>query len=131
MTISINVSGEKNLKRLIDDVGDLDIDPHQLVDKYKPVARSKAPVAQDSLGGGTRDAIITVKPNNNQGILRLYQPQKRYPERPYHLYMHGLGKYNTITQIKGGKGNFMNEVAKLIAKDIDTQIEQKINKLTK
>lgn len=129
MVINVSVSGEKNLKKTIENIGDLEINPHELVEKYKPIAKNKAPVADDRLGGGTRDAIITVKPKEKQGILRLYQPQKRFPKVPYHLYMHGLGAYNTIDKIKNGKGNFMNEVGKMIVKDIKNQIRNKTNNL--
>lgn len=111
--ITVNAEG---LERLRINLKKKHFSPNQVVKHFVPIAKSMAPEAQDSLGGGTKEAIGGIYSGDDKfAILRLSQPRFRSPLREYHLWMNGIGKYDTSKYIKNNKGKFMFRVAEDMA----------------
>jgi len=78
--------------------------------------------------GAMERGLQTITTNPMSGKLRLNQPNNKVSgtTKPYHLWMHGLGKYNTAHAIYRGDPHFMfttrdymeKEALKLIKKRI-------------
>lgn len=83
----------------------------EIVKKGYKHAYENAPRAKDNLGGGTKQAIRYVI-QDRVSKLKLIQPTKRPAGkggyRPYHLWMHRIGKYPQIANyIYTGDPQFM------------------------
>ncbi len=63
------------------------------------------------LSGALRKAI-TLKVGKDHFAITSAQPKNPLSfNRPYHLWMHGIGRYNTMHKIKSGTPNYMNATA--------------------
>lgn len=95
--------------------------PERVVEEYLPRARADAP----KFSGATRKALQKID-YKKSSKLRLNQPvQKRIDgPRDYHLWMHGIGKYNIGPHIRSGNPHFMfkaaDEMEKMVGDDIAT-----------
>lgn len=122
ISITVDTAG---LNNLIVQARDKHFSPNSTVRKYVPVAKAMAPEAQDSLGGGTKAAIGGIYSGDDKfAILRLSQPRFRSPLREYHLWMHGVGKYDISKYIKQNKGKFMFRVADEMAEYVSRTAKQ-------
>lgn len=111
MAIRLTVDSS-GIDKLISQTKNKHFSPNEAVRKYVPIAKARAPEAQDSRGGGTKEAIGGIYSGDDKfAILRLSQPRFRSPLREYHLWMHGIGKYDISKYIKQNKGKFMFRVA--------------------
>lgn len=85
--------------------------------KIAPDARKNG----DPMGGGTKQALfkqeLPASSRGTRGKLVLIQPTKRPGERPYHMWMHGLGKYNIAPYITSGDPHFMETTAEFMKRD--------------
>lgn len=125
----IEIKGLGRLNKLQKKLGELKIKPSEIVDKGYIIAYNKAPKFPGSSGGGTKRAIQKINFDDKKSILRLKQPVKRQPLRPYHLWMHGLGKYDISKFIKSGEGKFMFSTAEKMQDLIKQEIQKRLEAL--
>lgn len=99
--------------------------PEEVINEGYSWARSKSPYYR----GRVRDAIRK-ETTKRAGKLILDQP-KRAQNRPYHLWMHGIGKYNIAPQIKTGDPHFMYNVQPVMKDKAREFMRKSLKKATK
>lgn len=128
----IKIKGLAELQKLQNAIGNAVTSAEEVVNYGYDIAYKLAPKATDKLGGGTKKAITKViYDKETKASLVLKQPQIRAPLIEYHLWMHGLGKYDISEYIKTGKAKFMFITAEKMQDYIIDDIKNNLNKASK
>ena len=126
--VKVKVTGLNNIEGLTKDLENLKLNVPKLISDFGWRAYELAPMRT----GALREAIHWFSTEKKGTIEVLTPNNKDNRNRPYHLWQHGIGKYNLSKgkySPKTGKADFMRVVENEINKTIDQEIKTKLAKL--